>query len=328
MAHETLVILNPESAGGATGRRRELLLARIESSCGPVALQSTRAPGDAFRMAREATLRGMARILVAGGDGTNSEVAAGVLSVLHPGPKVSGLEPHEVPSGGPVLGLLPFGSGWDLARALELPRGLDAALAVIAAGASRTIDAGRVEFRDARGVTGARFFVNEVSAGLSGSAVALVGRTSKRVGARAGFIVGAIGAILSHRPLEVAIELDGARVYEGPVSMVVAANGRFFGAGMCVAPQAELDDGRLEVVIVRGLATPRLLANLPSLYRGRHGRHESVSFHAAKRVEVTPKGDSAPIDLDGESVGRLPLSAEVIPRALRVFAPAGSERRA
>ncbi len=306
---ETLVILNPASAAGVTGRRRREILHKVESVLGEVDLESTSAPGHATRLAREAAERGVARILVAGGDGTTSEIVCGILEAETP------------PGESPTLGLLPLGSGWDLARSLDLPRHFDAALDLIARGGRRRIDAGRVKYRDAVGRPCSRFFVNEASAGLSGATVQIVGRLSKRFGPRLGFVGGAVVAILSHRPVDVAVEIDGERLYEGPISMVVAANGGYFGAGMRVAPNAAIDDGKLEIALVRGLSVFRLLANLPLFYLGRHGRHPSVSFHAAQTLQILPKEGSAPIDVDGEAVGFLPLRAEVLPGAIEVFAP-------
>ena len=103
--------------------------------------------------------------------------------------------------------------------------------------------------------------------------------------------------------------------------MVVSANGGYFGAGMRVAPGARPDDGRLEVLVVRGMSMPRLLANLPSFYVGRHLRHPKVSIHGARTLSLIPKEAGLPIDVDGESLGVLPMRAEVLPGALRVFAP-------
>ena len=309
MTNETLIILNPASAAGATGRRRREVLHEIEAVLGWTKLETTRYSGDAARIAREATKRGVRRILVAGGDGTTSEVVSGIL----------GAEVDVADR--PVLGLLPLGSGWDLARSLGLPRSFDGAMRVIREGARRRIDAGRVEVCDALGAPRSTFFVNEASVGLSGTTVANVGNFAKRFGPRLGFIGGALSAIATHRPVVATVEIDGERVYEGPISMVVASNGCYFGAGMLVAPRARVDDGKLEVVIVRGLSLPSLLANLPAFYFGRHGRHPSVSFHAARVVRVTPMEGSSPIDLDGELAGGLPMSAEILPGAIEVYAP-------
>jgi len=307
VSQETLVILNPASAGGATGRRVPALLAQVEARLGPVRVESTRGPREAERIARAACSAGVARILVAGGDGTTSEIVSGLLEAS--------------PAQRPPLGLLPLGSGCDLARTLGLPRDLDAALGVIESAELRTIDAARIEYRDASGAASRGYFVNEVSAGLSGATVRLVEDSKKRLGSRLGFIAGTLGAILGHRPAELAVEIDGERIYEGPVSLVVAANGCYFGAGMRVAPAASIDDGALEVILVRGLSIPRLLANLPSFYFGRHVRHPSVSRHAARKLALIPKQIGTPIDVDGEGLGTLPLCAEILPGALRVFAP-------
>jgi len=315
MQRETLVLMNPASAAGSTGRRWVGLERRIEAALGPIRVERTSGPGDASRLARAACEHGVARIVVAGGDGTVGEVASGLLAA------------GSTPENRPALGLLPLGSGCDLARSLGLPRRLRPALAVIAAGRLRTIDAGRVEYRDATGAIREGRFVNEASAGLSGATVQIVGRLSKRIGPRVGFAAGAVGAILSHRAVDMAVEIDGARIHEGLVSLIVAANGRYFGAGMKVAPEAEADDGQLEVVVVRGLSMPRLLANLPSLLAGRHLGHPAVSRHAARELVVIPKQASSPIEVDGEALGFLPFRAAILPAALRIFAPGPATER-
>jgi diacylglycerol kinase family enzyme len=208
---------------------------------------------------------------------------------------------------------------------LGLPRRFEDALGVIEAGVLRTIDAGWVEFHDGSGRPCQRGFVNEASAGLSGATVRGVGRFSKRIGPRSGYAAGAVAAILAHRPAAVAVEIDGDRVYEGDVSLVVGANGRSFGAGMPIAPRAEIDDGRLEVVLVRGLSTPRLLLHLPSLFRGRHLDHAAVSRYSARELRVVSLRTSAAMDVevDGEAAGQLPLRVEIRPAALRVLVPDG-----
>lgn len=313
MSHDPkqpLVLLNPASAAGRTGRRRDAVRAQIEAALGPVGFVETGAPGHATALAEDAARAGVERVLVAGGDGTTSEVVAGLLAAT------------AGASRGPTLGLLPLGSGLDLIRTLGLPRELAPALDVIRRGRVRVVDAGRVEFRGDDDAPRSRGFVNEVGAGLSASTIRLVGRLAKRVGPRVGFAAGAVAAIATHRARPLRIEADDALVHEGDVSLVVAANGRYFGAGMKVAPGAKPDDGLLELVVVRRLSVPRLLWNLPSLFTGRHGSHPAVSFHAARRVTIAPvDGAARPIDVDGESLGRLPLRAEIVSGALGIFAP-------
>jgi len=303
---KTCVILNPASAAGTTGRRQPSILARIEAVLGPVELRVTDGPGDATGLARAATESGCRRILVAGGDGTLSEIANGILGAT------------QGAAGGPAIGLLPLGSGWDFARTLGLPRDFEEALASIADGRTSAVDALRVDHRDMTGAPRSGFVVNEASAGLSGATVRFVGRFAKRLGARLGFAAGALAAIATHRAEELCVRIDDEEVYTGPVSLIVAANGRYFGAGMCVAPGAIADDGRIEVVLVRGLSIPRLLKNFPSIFAGTHGQHPSVSFYSAKKVQIS-SADPSSVDLDGEPLGVIPMDVSILPKVLEVI---------
>ncbi len=292
----------------------EALVARAEASCGPLVVASTGAPGDAARLARAAAERGAARILVAGGDGTLGEVVTGLLSAAG--------SSSSLPADRPCLGLLPVGSGCDFARTLGLPRSVGAALDVIAAGHVRLLAAGRVESGDTGSGQQVRHFANEVSVGLSGDTVMRVHQYSPRLGPRLGFLLGAVCAVSTHEPFEASVEVDGEVVHEGAISLFAAANGCYFGAGMRVAPNASLDDGLLEVVVARGLSKPEILAQLPSFYLGRHGRHPRVSFHAARVVRLTPIAGRVAVEADGEAGLTLPLRIECIRGALRVFTPA------
>lgn len=273
----------------------------------------TAAPGDAIGMAAEAAARGVGRILVAGGDGTLGEVVSGLMQ-----------SPVSSASARPALGLLPVGSGCDFARSLGLPRGLDAALELVRAGHFRLLDVGRVESDGLGGERRVRHFANEVSAGLSGDTVERALHLSARFGPRIGFLLGAVSSVLVHRPFEARVEIDGEAVHDGPISLFAAANGCYFGAGMRVAPEAAPDDGRLEVVLARGLSRAEILAHLPAFYLGRHGRHPMVSFHAARCVRLLPRAGVAAAEADGEGGLVLPLQIECLPAALRVFTPAAT----
>ncbi|MEZ4334658.1 MAG: diacylglycerol kinase family lipid kinase [Myxococcota bacterium] len=308
MSIQTLLILNPASGGGATGRAADALVARAEAACGPLDVVTTVAPGDAIALARRAAERGVARVLVAGGDGTTGEVVTGLIAGA------------RCATARPCLGLLPVGSGCDLARTLGLPRRLEEALEIVAGGNVRELDVGRVELGDGQGERIVRCFANEVSAGLSGDTVRLAPELSARVGPRLGFLAGALAAVASHVPFDASIDIDGDRIHDGPVSLLAIANGCYFGAGMQVAPDAAIDDGWLEVVLARGLSRRAIVTHLPAFYLGRHGRHPQVSFHAARRVEVVPKSGSAAVEVDGDGGFALPLVAECLPGALRFFA--------
>jgi YegS/Rv2252/BmrU family lipid kinase len=306
----TLVVVNPKSRGGGAGRRFAALEPRLRDALGPLEVERTRGPRDAERIAREGARAGVERIVVAGGDGTAGEVAAGVLG--------AGL------GGACEIGLLPLGTGGDLARTLGLGRDPEAALAALAAGKRRAVDAGRARLRDRAGREATAWFLNEASAGISGLTTELVNSAPKQLGGRISFLLGTLRAIARYTFPGVCVSVDGEPRHEGPLSLATACNGRFFGGGMPIAPEARLDDGLLDVVLVPGFSRARLLRSLPSLYAGTHLAKAGVGFARGRRIELEPLGaDPVWIELDGEPLGTLPARIEVLPAALTLFGVPG-----
>ena len=273
---------------------------------GDFELARTRGVRDATRIAREAVRSGVRRLVVAGGDGTLSEVVTGVLDA-DLGTEVE-------------IGLLPFGSGCDFARGVGVPRSIGPAIDGLATGERRWVDAGRVRYSAASGAESTSCFLNEASFGLTGLTAEWMNRVGRRIGPRAGFAVSAGIAIMLHPTSDLVISVDDKEVHEGFTSMVVVANGSFFGGGMRVAPDAAPDDGTFDVVVVGALSRSQLLVNFPALYRGTHISHPAVAVHRGVRVHARVRG-SAPvyIDADGEPLGGLPASVELLPRAIRLF---------
>jgi YegS/Rv2252/BmrU family lipid kinase len=301
----TIVVVNPHSRSGATARRWKSVAKRVRALLGELAVEYTRGPRDAERIAREGAARGAGRIVVAGGDGTTSEVVTGLLSAGL-GEKVE-------------LGLLPLGTGGDLARTLGVPRALDRAIEALARGTTRRADAGRLRYRDRSGKDSEAFFLNVASAGIGGLVDELVNQTPKTLGGRISFLVGTLRAVARYRNVEVSIRLDGEPVYSGRIVLAAAANGRFFGGGMHIAPEARIDDGALDLVVVKDLTIWEMLRRLPDLYAGRHLSHPDVLFARGSRIEIEAAPGEARLDIDGEPLGSAPAEFEILPGAIRLF---------
>jgi YegS/Rv2252/BmrU family lipid kinase len=303
----TLVIVNPFSRDGVTGRRFAEVERRLREVLGPIDVERTRSPRDAERLAREAVRAGVERLLVAGGDGTLSEVATGLLG--------AGLGAYA------RIGILPFGTGGDFAKTLGVPRDLERAIACIAEGKVRRIDASRVTLRADDGRERVYYGVNITSLGISALVVTLAERSPRLVGGSGAFLLGTLRAILRHQSHPVTLRVDGEVVHEGPLILATAASGRYFGGGMLVCPQAHCDDGRLDVVVVAGLSKAQLLAKLYRIYRGTHLEDPAVRSFRGRVIEAHGP-PAVRLEIDGEPLGALPVRIEVLEGALSMLAPA------
>lgn len=305
MPVRTLVIANPQSRNRSTARRWKTLEAKLRRALGPLDVECTRAPRDAERIAREGVRSGIERVIVAGGDGTLSEVVSGLLS--------AGLGEYT------AIGLLPLGTACDFARGFGEPCAIDAAIARLAEGKTRRIDAGRATYSGDGRQTVTRYFANIASLGLSGDVAERVNRNRKRLGGRLSYLIGALRGVARYRSEPVSIHADAERVFEGELALAAVANGAYFGAGMQIAPSARVDDGLFDWVIVPAMSRISLLRKIPLLYSGSHIRDPRVLHGRARVIEARAPAGPVRIDIDGESPGRLPARFEIVPDAITLF---------
>ncbi|MDD5563815.1 MAG: diacylglycerol kinase family lipid kinase [Thermoanaerobaculaceae bacterium] len=295
--NRTLVLVNRAAGGGRAGRFWERLRPQAEQLA-PIQVV-TPADAEASRRAvLEAVESGCGRVVAVGGDGT-AHLAAGVL----------------LGRGAPLtLGIVPAGTGSDLARPLAIPRDPAQALRRALLGPAVAIDAGRCD-----GERGGFFFVNIASAGVSGmvdetvNAVATRGRTT--------FLRCTLTALARYRCVNVRVWADGDAWFAGPALLLAVANGTTFGKGMRVAPGAVLDDGLFDVVAVGEVSGLQLARRLPQLYFGKHLGAKPVHFRRAREVRLEPQAPLPLFDVDGETYPSGPVTFRVLPGALRVAGP-------
>ncbi len=305
----TLVVVNPASAGGRTMRRWPEIARALRSNGIVFDVHLTAGPGDAVVAVRAALRDGFGRIVAVGGDGTLNEVVNGFFD--------PGGEPLNTEA---LLGLLPSGTGGDFRRSVNIPRSPDAGAQIIAGGSQRRIDAGRIVFGD--GST--RFFINIADCGIGGDVVAAVNRSRYKGGGVRGsavFLGISLRTLLTFSGRRVRVVLDGDVVIEETVESVVVANGRYFGGGMRIAPNAALDDGLFDVVVVQEMGRRRSLSSLPSLYRGTHTRNPRVQIRRAARVEVEALGRELLFDVEGDQLGQTPATVTCLNGAINLCAP-------
>jgi diacylglycerol kinase (ATP) len=291
---ETLVLVNPAAGGGRAGGVWERLRPSAERLA-PLRVAVAESASGSRHAVEDALARGCPRVVAVGGDGT-AHLAANAL--LDGAADVT-------------LGIVPAGTGSDLARVLRLPRDPAAALRRALLGPPTAVDAGRCESGG-----GGFWFVNIASAGIGGMVDEAVNAQPKR--GRTAFLRATLGALRRYRCVPVRVELDGTSWYEGPLFLLAVANGTTFGKGMRIAPLARPDDGAFDVVLVGEVAGLELVRRLPQVYLGRHLDARPVRHRRATRVRVAPLAALPPFDVDGETYRSGEAEFTVRPGALRV----------
>ena len=292
-------IVNPaagDTASGPAGPAALLPLARLLREAGArVTVDYSRGLEHAVDLAREAAGRGDV-VLGVGGDGM-----AGCV-----GGAVAGTDG--------VFGIIPAGRGNDFARQLGIPTRQRELAELLLDGEPRSVDAIEVTHSDAVKTV----VLGSVYAGVDAVANRNANR-SRLLRGSAAYYVGALRAVLTWRPAAFRVTVDGRRLDRRGYT-VVAANSGFYGFGLHVAPDARVDDGLLDIVIINHAPKPLFFAMMKELETGTHVRRDMVEVLRGRDVRIEADRP-LPYGADGELIGTLPVTARVLPGALRVLGP-------
>jgi diacylglycerol kinase (ATP) len=294
-----LLVHNPTAGGGRAAGLLPAVTERLRSGGVEVDQHATRSLEDARQTACEAA--GAVELVVAvGGDGTVGACAAG-LADAGAGTRAA-------------LGVVPAGGGNDAARSLGLPLGDPLAAAALLP---------RLRRRPADlALVGERSYLVVAGAGFDSEVNRVANQRLSWVKGRARYVGALLAELVVGRPAGFRLTLDG-EVHELTAWFVTVANCQSYGGGMRIAPDARLDDGLLDVVVVGDIGKPAFLATFPKVFSGRHLEHPAVTLHRARRVELD--GDRAlAVYADGEPCGSLPATFTVRPAAITVLAADGA----
>ncbi|GLY60969.1 lipid kinase [Pectobacterium carotovorum subsp. carotovorum] len=231
-------------------------------------------------------------VIIGGGDGTLNSAAPGLVDTGLP------------------LGVLPLGTANDFARTVGIPREIRQAVQVIASGQQRAVDLGDVN---------GHLFFNVSSIGFSAALARGLSAKSKKRWGTLGYALAAFKLLKQSRPFRVEIEHDGIKERVRTVQVSVG-NGRFYGGGMAVADSAAPDDGRLDVYSLEVSHWWEMVALIPFIRKGTHGRWRKVRAFSARQLTLNT---SKPHDInaDGELIGKTPAVFGIREKAIQVFAP-------
>ena len=303
---KTVFVVNPHAGNRATGREWPQIKKMAQDLLGPFHAFLTQGPGDATRLTRENLLRGADRVICVGGDGTLNEVVNGFF------------DENDPIRNDAVLGFLPNGTGCDFCRTVPIPSGIEASLRTIREEHIRTVDLGRIRFRNHQNGTSTRYFHNIASFGLGGEVVDRVNRTSKACGPFISFIWGTLVSLFSYQKKRIHLIVDNGEERTVDVFNIAVANGRYHGGGMLVAPDAVTDDGAFQVTVIGAMPLPLVFWHLPKLYTGKIKSIRQVSMTTGTKVSAMSE-QRVLLDIDGEQPGTLPAELEIVPGALKMI---------
>jgi diacylglycerol kinase (ATP) len=291
-------ILNPNAG---TAKAIDEIRGRLEASGFEVRL--TVGPGDATEIARERATAGAPTVVACGGDGTISEVARGLIPVRS----------------ATRLGIIPLGTGNDLARTLAIPTDLDGALETLVADRERAFDAIAVEPDDAERT----YAVNVAAGGFSGQVDEVLSSELKARWGPLAYVWSAARVLPDLTGYHTTLSFDDDRADERIEALnVIVANARTCGGGFQVAPSADPEDGLLDIVVVRYGSALDLARVGVRLMKGDYVDGEEVVHRRARAVRIVSKPPMW-FNVDGELVSRAAVTFRVVPRALRVLVGEG-----
>jgi diacylglycerol kinase (ATP) len=310
-----LLVVNPRSGGGATGRTFGAMKETIERALGPVEVAMTAHQGDGIDLAREGALAGHPLVVAVGGDGTFHEVANGLMQARGGA--------YGTNADTARIGLIGQGTGGDFRKALGLEHRLDKYLDALKSGHERPLDLGKFT----GGGKSGHYFANILSAGMGGLVDRYVADASRMLGGTAAYFGASVRALLNARlgHLRCTVTHEGKTEQHLIASFMVAiCNGSHFGSGMKVAPMAKVDDGVLELVALGATSKLGFAMTSRGIYTGAHIGQAGTVHLRGEKIELELANEDARavylLDVDGEPMGSLPLSVEVVPKALTLRA--------
>ncbi len=268
----------------------------------------------AIQLSSSAIQDGASFIIAVGGDGTLNEVANGVMNAKNNG-FIDDLQLNNV-----KIGVLPRGTGNDFCKTIRVSYDLQALKKLIENDSYKPVDLGLATFQGTNGNTAKHYFINITDIGLGGIIARKLSGSSKLLGAVITYQAIIISSLISYRHKKIKVKADSFD-YEGKVMSFIAANGKYFGAGLGIAPNALPDDGLFSAVIIGKISIWDYLMNLGRIRKCLKVEHPEVKYFDAREIHIESLTEPLPIDMDGEFVGYSPLKINIVPKVLTFIAP-------
>ena len=304
---KTIVIVNPQAGNGRTEKIWPNIESALEKSIGSFEVLQTTCRGDATDLSRRILEEDAARIVAVGGDGHLNEVLNGFIE-------------NDLPVNAESrLSFVMTGTGCDFQRSLGISGKWQNAAAKLKDAKVRKIDVGKVTYTAADKTQKIRYFDNIASFGLSGAVDHCLEHSRLRdyLGGSPLFLWATIKTVFTHPNQSIRFRIDDGPEEEICSRLGLLANGRYFGGAMHAAPEAELDDGLLDLLMLKEISVAKFLWHLPKIYKGTHLKIPEIFFQKVRKF-TAESSEQVILDIDGESPGYLAATFEVLPKILNL----------
>jgi diacylglycerol kinase (ATP) len=304
---KTTVIINPYAGNGRTEKLWPDIEIALKQSIGSFQTEQTACQGDAVLLTRKALEDGTTRIVAVGGDGHLNEVLNGFIQ------NDVQLNPQA------TLSFVMSGTGCDFQRSFGISGKWQTAVEKLKDAPIREIDVGKVSYTAADKTKQIRYFDNIASFGLSGAVDHYIdnSRLGNFLGGTMLFLWATIKTVFTHPNQTILYRIDDGPQEEICTRLGLLANGRYFGGAMHAAPQAELDDGLLDLLMLKEISLAKFLWHLPKIYRGTHLELPEIYFRKVRKFTAI-SSEQVILDIDGESPGYLEATFEILPKILKL----------
>jgi YegS/Rv2252/BmrU family lipid kinase len=300
------IIVNPVSSNKNTAKEWPQFEKILLDSGYEFEVVMTERPAHAAELARQGLKAGYKTIMSVGGDGTMNEVINGFF------------EDGKLLDEDSRLVVFSRGTGCDFIKTLGLKKGIENLLDVLDRNEPKRIDVGLVKFVDPVGKAVTRYFLNVADIGIGAETANRVNNHSKLLKGFLSFMLGAVSTITFYKNKDFEVVIDGETVLNARMNSVIVANGRYFGGGMKVAPEALIDDGVFDIIILGDLSKLELIKSFPLIYEGTHLSHPKVKLYRGSKVKVRSSGKGL-IEVDGEIPGYDDAEFELLPKTLSIL---------
>jgi len=294
---DTLIIVNPASGGGRALAAEPLVASYLAAQSKSVQFVHSRSSEDIREQAANGAAEGYRYVIALGGDGAFHHVVEGIRGT------------------GAIAGFFPAGNGNDIARDLGIPADAVSAAAAFYHSAPRAVDLVRVQFRDGR----TAHFIGAGGMGLDAEAAHLANTRFKSWPGVTRYLAGTLWTFFREPAFELTSEMDGTR-WAGRALFAAVANATSYGSGVRIAPEAKMDDGWLDVVLVEDIAWTRLVEAIPIVLTTGDLRFDEVKRFRCRRI-VLRADRAVKVHGDGELLGESPAEFEILPGAIQVMVP-------